>query len=191
MPRSSWRGSKQSPRWPRPADLPGREWLCPQPARDVQLGAKCHRKRIPYENPEGRRVNALAALLRTAAGADLVWTTKPKAFVAEEVVQFLRELPPAQIPTVVVLDNAGIHRSTVVRAARAGLWRRGIYLYYLPPYSPELHAIEPVFRVIKHDELPARRYPTVAALTAAIDTGFTNYRTRLHAKSRAQPGQAA
>lgn len=149
------------------------------------------RQRIPYENPERRRVNALAALLRTAGGADLVWTTKPQAFVAEEVVQFLRDLPPADIPTVVVLDNAGIHRSKVVRAARADLWRCGIYLYYLPPYSPQLNAIEPVFRVIKHDELPERRYPTVAALTAAIDTGFRNYRARLHARSHAQPGRAA
>jgi transposase len=149
------------------------------------------RKRIPYENPEGRRVNALAALLRTADRTDLVWTTKPNAFVAEEVVQFLRDLPRVAVPTVVVLDNAGIHRSKVVRAARAELWGRGIYLYYLPPYSPTLNAIEPVFRVIKHDELPERRYSTVAALTAAINTGFTNYRIRLHAKSPTQLGRAA
>jgi len=146
---------------------------------------------MPYENPEGRRVNALAALSRMVDEADLHWTTKPKAFVAEEVVQFLRDLPPAPIPTVVVLDNAGIHRSKVVRAARAELWTRGIYLYYLPPYSPTLNAIEPVFRVIKHHDLPERRYPTVAALTAAVDTGFSNYRVRLHAKSHAQLRPAA
>lgn len=152
---------------------------------------KGQRKRIPSENPEGRRVNALAALLDTAEGTGLVWTTKPKAFVAEDVVQFLRDLPPVAIPTVVVMDNAGIHRSKVVRAARAELWTRRIYLYYLPPDSPELNAIEPVFRVIKHTELPERRYPTVAALTAAIDTAFTNYRAKLHVKSHAQPGRAA
>lgn len=152
---------------------------------------KGRRKRVPYENPEGRRVNALAALLRTAGGADLCWITKPKAFVAEEVVQFLRDLPPAPVPTVVVLDNAGIHRSKVVRAALPDLWARRVYLHYLPPYSPELNTIEPVFRVIKHDELPERRYTTVPALTATVDTGFTNYRARLHAKSQAQPGLAA
>ncbi len=152
---------------------------------------KGRRKRVPYENPEGRRVNALAGLLRLAGEADLVWTTKPKAFVAEEVVQFLRDLRPVPVPTVVVLDNAGIHRSKVVRAALPELWARQVYLYYLPPYSPELNAIEPLFRVIKHDELPERRYTTVAALTAAVDTGFTNYRTRLHGKSHAQPGRAA
>ncbi len=149
------------------------------------------RKRIPFENPEGRRVNALAALSRRAGATDLVWTTKPKAFVAEDVVQFLHHLPPVDVPTVVVLDNAGIHRSKVVRAAVPELWRRRVYLYYLPPYSPQLNAIEPVFRVLKHDELPERRYTSVAALTAAITTGFTNYRMHLHAKSHAHLGRAA
>ena len=46
----------------------------------VRMG---RRKRVPYENPEGRRVNALAGLLRMAGEAELRWTTKPKAFVAE------------------------------------------------------------------------------------------------------------
>jgi transposase len=152
---------------------------------------KRQRKRVPYENPEGRRVNALAALLRTADGTDLVWTTKPKAFVADEVVQFLHDLPPVAVPTVVVLDNVGVHRSKVVRAALPDLWARRIYLYYLPPYSPELNAIEPRFRVIKHDDLPQRRSATVAALTAAIEIGFANDRARLHGKSQVQPRRAA
>ena len=152
---------------------------------------KRQRKRVPYENPEGRRVNTLAALSRMPGTADLVWTTKPKAFVAEEVVQFLRDLPPAPVPTVIVLDNAGIHRSKVVRAAVPELWAQRVYLYYLPPYSPERGAIAPVLRVIKHDELPERRYPSVPALTAAIDTGFTTYRARLHGKSLPEPRRAA
>jgi hypothetical protein len=152
---------------------------------------KRQRKRVPYENPQGRRVNALAALIRMAGGADLVWTTKPQAFVAEDLVQFLHDLPPAAVPTVVVLDNAAIHRSKVVRAALPGLWARRIYLYYLPPYSPDLNAIEPIFRVIKHHEMPERRYVTVPALTDAVDVGFSNYRARLHTKSPAQPRRAA
>ncbi len=146
---------------------------------------------MPSENPAGRRVNARAALRRTAGAADLRWTTKPKAFVAAEGVQCLRDLPPVRVPTVVVLDNVGIHRSTVVRAAVPERWAQRVYLYYLPPYSPELNAIAPLFRVIKHDDLPERRYTTVAALTTAVDTGCTNYRARLHGKSHAQPGRAA
>ena len=52
---------------------------------------------------------------------------------------YLRErLPAAPVPRVVVLDNAGIHTSKAVKAARPSLARLGIYLYYLPAYSPEL-----------------------------------------------------
>ncbi len=149
------------------------------------------RKRVPYENPEGRRVNALAALSRRAGRTDLHWTTKPKAFVGEELVHFLRNLPPAPVPTVVVLDNAGIHRSRVVRAALPELWAQRVYLYYLPPYSPELNAIEPVFRAIKHRELPERRYATVPALLDAVHAAFATYDEALIGKSAPHPRRAA
>ena len=82
----------------------------------------------------------------------------------------------------VVLDNGSIHRSNEVRAAVPDLWARGVYLYYLPPYSPDLNDIEAAFRVIKHDELPERRYATVTALLDAIEIAFTTYEERRIAK---------
>ena len=47
-----------------------------------------------------------------------------------------------------VLDNASLHVSKVVKAQRKELARLGIYLYYLPPYSPELNEIEAVFKQV-------------------------------------------
>lgn len=41
----------------------------------------------------------------------------------------------------VVQDNAPIHTSVILRTARQGLVRLGIFL---PPYSPESNRIEPV-----------------------------------------------
>ena len=140
------------------------------------------RKRIPYENPQGRRVNVLAGLVKHSAVPALYWVTKPGSFRGEHRVRFLQELPPAPVPTVVVLDNGSMHRTAVVTAAVPALWTAGIYLYYLPPYSPELNEIEPAFRVIKHEELPARRYGTVPALIDAVNTAFTTYEERLIAK---------
>ncbi len=140
------------------------------------------RKRVPYENPEGRRVNALAALVKGGAPPALYWVAKPGSLRAEHLTAFLRELPPAPVPTVVVLDNGSIHRSKEVRAAIPDLRTRGVYLYFLPPYSPELNAIEPVFRVVKHRELPERRYATVPALIDAVHAAFTTYEEELIAK---------
>jgi hypothetical protein len=136
-------------------------------------------------------VNALAALVKGGATPALYWVAKPGSLRAEHLVRFLTALPPASVPTVVVLDNGSIHRSRQTRAALPDLWAQGVHLYYLPPYSPELNAIEPVFRVIKHDELPERRYATVPALLTAVHAAFTTYEETLIAKHRHQPRPAA
>jgi DDE superfamily endonuclease len=83
------------------------------------------RKRVPYENPAGRRVNALAALVTGGAPA-LYWVAKPGSLRATHLIAFLHELPAVPVPTVVVLDNGSIHRSKETRAALPDLWARGI-----------------------------------------------------------------
>jgi putative transposase len=143
---------------------------------------KRERKRVPYEHPQGRRVNALAALTKHGAAPALYWVAKPGSLRAHHLIAFLQELPLTPVPTVVVLDNGSIHRSKETRAAVPDLWARGVYLYFLPPYSPELNDIEAAFRVIKHDELPERRYTTVPALLDAIYAAFITYEEHLIAK---------
>jgi hypothetical protein len=152
---------------------------------------KRQRKRIPYENPEGRRVNALAALVKGGAPPALYWVAKPGSLRSDHLVAFLTELPPAPVPTVVVLDNGSIHRSKETRAAMPGLWARGVYLFHLPPYSPDLNAIEPAFRAIKHHHLPERRYASVPALLDAVAAAFTTYEEELIAKHAHHPRRAA
>ncbi|WP_182888256.1 IS630 family transposase [Hymenobacter rubripertinctus] len=53
-------------------------------------------------------------------------------------------------PTVLVLDNASIHRALVVRACLAEWADRGLTLLFLPPYSPELNHIELLWHRCKH-----------------------------------------
>ena len=151
---------------------------------------KRQRKRVPYENPEGRRVNALAALVKGGAAA-LYWVATPGSLRAAHLIRFLHQLPPAPVPTVVVLDNGSIHRSTETRIAIPALWARGVYLYFLPAYSPELNEIEPAFGAVKHHHLPERRYVSVPALLDAVHAAFTTYEETLIAKSAHHPGRAA
>jgi putative transposase len=149
------------------------------------------RKRIPYENPQGRRVNVLAALVKHGATPALYWILKPGSLRGEHLVRFLQALPSAPQPTVVVLDNGSMHRNAVAKAAIPDLWRAGIYLFFLPPYSPDLNEIEPAFRVIKHHELPERRYTSVPSLVEAVRSAFTTYEEKLIAKHLHQPWPAA
>lgn len=149
------------------------------------------RTQVPYENPAGRRVNVLAAVVATGATPSLTWGRERGSLTAAQFLAFLDAIPRlADRPLVVVLDNGSIHVSGLVRAARAALRERSIFLYYLPPYSPELNRIEPVFKAIKHYDLPERRYTSWAALEQAIDDAFTRYETRL-TKSVNHPGIAA
>ena len=64
-----------------------------------------------------------------------------------------------------------------IRAARKDLARHGVHLCFLPTYSPEFNAMEPVFRQIKYQEMPRRSYTTRTGLREAIvDPGFETTR---------------
>jgi putative transposase len=141
------------------------------------------RKFIRYEAPQGRRVNALAAYRPFGRSPRLDVFTAERTWNSYDLLGFLGALPWSKVPRVVVLDNAGFHTSKVMRAARKGLAGRGIYLYYLPPYSPELNRIEPVFRQVKHQEIPVRSYTLRVGLREAVEAGFTNYGRKLRPQS--------
>lgn len=150
------------------------------------------RKRVPYEYPQGRRVNALATLEPFAAAPRLDALAVERTLTSDDLLAYLRDrLPAADVPRVVVLDNAGIHTSKAVKAARPELAARGIYLYHLPPYSPELNRIEPVFKQVKHHDIPVRTYTSKADLRAAVEAGFNTFRQRLAQKANKELRLAA
>ena len=118
--------------------------------------------------------------------------SKPnKALRAEEFLRFLGALPPLPVLRVVVVDNGSLHRNDLVKTALPNLWAKGIYLYYLPPYSPELNEIESLFHEVKHHDLPDRTYVSVPALTAAVDDAFTRAEARVVGKCELKSRLAA
>lgn len=151
---------------------------------------KGERTRVPYENPQGRRYNTMAILVPDGPHAAFDWCgTSQRHFTAADLVHLLATRARTVVPLVVVLDNAGIHRSRVVRDALPRLRDHNVYLYYLPPYSPELNAIERTFRTVKHTDLTERRYTSATALEAAVDAAYGRYEARL--KRHNQPRLAA
>jgi putative transposase len=55
----------------------------------------------------------------------------------------------------------------------------------------ELNRIEPVFRQVKHQEIPQRSHATRSGLREAVETGFTNYGRKLRPKIRRELRPAA
>jgi transposase len=60
--------------------------------------------------------------------------------------------------TIVVIDNAPVHHSKAFEVKIEEWKKQDLYLYFLPPYSPELNNIEILWRFIKYDWLPLGAY---------------------------------
>ncbi len=70
--------------------------------------------------------------------------------------------------TVVVLDNARIHTGKQV-AERIPYWqRRGLFIFYLPTYSPHLNIAETVWRKLKYEWLTPEHYESKEHLQYAV-----------------------
>lgn len=150
------------------------------------------RKVVAYENPRSRRLNVLAAYSPVGSAPALTWGDQRGSLQAHQVVDFVTRIPRLpDKPLVIVLDNGSIHISHVVKEALPALRQQRIFLFYLPPYSPKLNAIEAVFGGIKAHELPERAYTDWDPLEEAIDAGFTAAESRLLAKTKLQLRQAA
>jgi DDE superfamily endonuclease len=138
------------------------------------------RKPVPDENPCHRRVNALGILIAEGPEPMRLWDRVPRSLTSPELLTVLQDGPRRGGRRVVVLDHGSIHVSQVITDAVADLRAHGIEFSYLPAYSPELKAIEPIFGGSKHHGLPERRYQTGAALMDAIDPACTEAEDRLH-----------
>jgi putative transposase len=144
------------------------------------------RKRVPYEYPQGRRVNVLSAYEPYAGEPWLGRQAFERTLKSEDLLAYLQSLPQATVPRVVVMDNGSIHVSKWFKARRQELSRGGIYLYYLPAYSPELNEIEPVFKQVKHHEIPQRSHTSKEELRSSVEHGFDSYAQKLRPKRDTQ-----
>jgi transposase len=71
-------------------------------------------------------------------------------------------------PAVVVLDNAPVHVAKAVLDKRPEWERRGMTLYFLPRYSPQLNPVEILWRRMKYAWMPRWAYTSVGALQDAL-----------------------
>jgi hypothetical protein len=159
---------------------------------------------VPYEAPQGRRVNVLGALAPWGPAPRLATTSRTGKIDSAALLEFLwRDVaqlpaPPAELPAgyrrerpcVVVLDNYSVHRSQSVKAVVPALEAAGVFLFYLPPYSPDLNAIESLWRHVKYEDLPIRSYTTATALQTAVDEALNKHATQLRHSTTNLPAAA-
>ena len=94
------------------------------------------------------------------------------AFVVEQLERFSMRIKKM---SVVVLDNARIHKGKQV-AERIGYWqKRGLFIFYLPTYSPHLNIAETVWRKLKYEWLTPEDYETKGHLQYAVSQALSAF----------------
>lgn len=107
---------------------------------------------------KGAGLNCFALLKRTSEC--LFKTTQEKITSDFIIEQFERLSFTIRKLTVVVLDNARIHTSKKIQERREFWERRGLFIFYLPPYSPHLNLAERLWRKLKYEWLEPADYVT-------------------------------
>ena len=72
-------------------------------------------------------------------------------------------------PTVIVLDNARIHTARKIKELLKVWQSRGLYIFYLPPYSPHLNIIERLWKEMKQAWIKPDDYSSADQLFYAVD----------------------
>lgn len=94
----------------------------------------------------------------------LTQKTIDAAFISQQLDAFSWSL---RRPTVVVLDNARVHRKAVTE--RGHIWQeRGLLVWFLPTYSPHLNIAEVLWRKLKYEWLRPEDYADKDALRLAV-----------------------
>jgi transposase len=120
------------------------------PNPPVQYGwTRVGKTRCAQAGSHRQRVNVLGALRHDR---QLIWRAHQQRTVRDDVAAFLERIAkqPHSVPRIVVLDNARIHQGGAMEEKRLQWEKEGLYLYYLPVYSPELNRIEILWKQAKY-----------------------------------------
>lgn len=110
---------------------------------------------IELETSRSKNINVLGFM--SATGDELVPYCFEDSVNSDVIIacfnSFAKNLDPKK-QSFVVLDNAPTHKSNAFNAMIDEWEEQGLYLYFLPPYSPELNKIEILWRFMKYQWLP-------------------------------------
>lgn len=121
---------------------------------------------------KGFKINCWGLINRQS---QLMRATTPRAITASFVYEQLDRLSLGlHRPMVIVLDNASVHTAGIIQQRRE-IWElRGLYVFFLPPYSPLLNIAETLWRHLKGGWLRPEDYRTDEELGYALNRCLAN-----------------
>ena len=143
----------------------------------VPYGWQFKDEKVAVRVAKGKTLNCFGLLSRQN---DLIFNTTEKNIDADYILGQLENFSyRIGKPTVVVLDNASVHTAKKIKE-RSEYWQqRGLYIFYLPPYSPHLNIIERLWKELKARWLRPSDYETPDQLFYAVWAALATVGTRL------------
>lgn len=117
---------------------------------------------------KGKTLNTLGFM--NSAGDRLRTFTKTGSIKADFVIQSVDAFANSLTKmAVLVLDNARIHHAKIFQEAIPKWEEKGLYICFLPAYSPHLNRIETLWRQIKYRWIKPEDYQNLETLKIALD----------------------
>jgi len=139
----------------------------------VPYGWQFADEQVSMPTAKGKGINCFGLFTRSNKA---VVALSENSMTANFVVEQLERLSFSirQI-TVVVLDNARIHTGRQMRE-RIGYWQtRGLFIFYLPTYSPHLNIAETVWRKLKYEWLAPTDYEDGQRLRYSVKQALNEF----------------
>lgn len=118
---------------------------------------------------KGKTINVLGFM--NANGNQVFTFDKTGSINAEFIIQAIDKfIETTTKSTVLVLDNARIHHSKLFQDRLSEWENKGLYIFYLPAYSPHLNRIETLWRHTKYRWIKPQNYQNLDKLKKALDS---------------------
>lgn len=128
----------------------------------------------------GKGINCFGLLSRTM---QFHYQLSEKNITANDILSFIDALSlKISKYTVIVLDNARVHTAKVIQKQLTIWQQRGLFIFYLPPYSPQLNIIERLWKEVKQGWLRPCDYVDFDSLRYGINRVFANIGLTLNLK---------
>lgn len=116
---------------------------------------------------KSKRLNVLGLMHRQQGMESYVSAQSVTSDVVAACIEAF--FPKVELPTVIVMDQASVHTGQQVKARRQEWAQRGLYLFDLPTYSPELNLIEIAWRFMKYEWINIEAYESWQALRDYVE----------------------
>ena len=133
----------------------------------VHYGWQFSDEDVCFLSDKSYKINCFGIINRQS---QCLWQVTQENINTEFILVFFEKFSfEIQCTTFVVLDNARIHKTKAIKERMPYWQKRGLYLFFLPPYSPHLNIAETLWRKLKKEWLDPPDYLSIDKLAYTLN----------------------